>query len=344
MVDFSSRFQAASWRPVNVCLIGDSTVEGAGFTRFDDTWYRRLQAYLRTTYGDHGTGFIGAHNMGGWGTINDGELANDLGPNQAIGTPFGTLYRLAPSATVTISTKFYGDTFRPYFASAMDTISPASVSIDGETVVAIGGRPTTSFQPQVASIPTTAGWHTAVITAPASGAFYYAGFEWTTGSTGISVHNFGRGGALSAAFGLNADRQMAFVSLVGCHIAVLSLGVNDAIFDISAASYRANMQNVIDYLQTLPPNPAILILDQADTVGDFGLRQRPLRLIERHLAVDNRVGYASIASRWGDYANACYLGFMNADGIHPNDLGQSDITEMLIDRLTEAPGVRGRTR
>jgi lysophospholipase L1-like esterase len=328
-------------KAVRIGLIGDSWTAGAGFTSVSNVWAQRLQKALQTQFGYHGTGFIAPYNALGSITINSGCVnVNSLGPYQTVGTSFSSLYQCAGSSNTATISSFYGDTLKVYYATSTDSGSGFTVAIDGGSATTYGAATSGSVTAATASISATAGWHTAVITFPASGNCYLAGIEWTYGTTGVTLDNYGHGSAVMGAFGATTSTQMAFLNYAnggsGDNLYVISLGVNDFGGGTTLANYQSYLSNIISYIQTNWPQAGIVILDQGN-VGEAsgGFTQAQYRAIERSTALSNGLGYLSVADRWGSYSNANSMGLMFTDTIHPNDAGHRDIAQMVLNQLVD---------
>ncbi len=296
---------------------------------------------------------------------------------------FGTLYQLGGTAnTLTLGTynytsnptgsRFYADTYVIYYATSTDTAAGFTVTISNttsaggvttSTPVTCGATTTASFTPGVCTIsaPTVAGtplnWDTLTITPPATGNAYIYGVEpvilnnpvaplalsnYT--NVGVSVYNFGRGGANSNAFGSSPATQLAFLPEVyggQIQLAILSLGVNDWGQGVPTSTYQTNLQNIVTYLQSHFAGVSILILDQGNVdttkyTNANGNTQAQFRAIEKSIATANGCAFLSVGERWGTFTNAnTSLRVMNSDGLHPNDAGYIDIAQMIERRVVE---------
>lgn len=328
-------------RVANVVLLGDSWTEGAGFTSVKNVWAQQLQAYLQTSFGSHGTGIVPLHtSTGAWTLTGTWNQLPNLGPSQGGNNAFSSLYQASgTSNTAAMSVKYYGDHFVIYYATYTDSGAGFGVAIDGGAATTYGNQTSTGYTPKSVSIATSTGWHTAVITAPATGNCYLYGAEWVSGTSGVSVHNMGRGGARSEAFGGSPANELAWLNQIsgGVQLAIISLGVNDYGESVAPATYGANLQALITYLKTsFSPAPSILILDQGNVNQSGGSPQSAYTATEQQLALANNAMFLSVSRRWGSFANASAMGVMNADGLHPNDAGYLDIASMIERRIVES--------
>ena len=343
MSTFNIGFHNWLTKITNVVLLGDSWTEGAGFTSFRNVWAEQLRTYLQSNSGSHGSGIVPLHtSSGAWALTGTWNTLNNLGPYQNGSNAFGMLYQASGTAnTAAMTVKYYGDHLLVYYATYMDSGSGFTVTIDGTTTTTCGAATSASYTAATCSAAAAAlGWHTAVIAPPATGNCYLYGAEWLVGTTGLSVHNLGRGAARSEAFGTNPATQMAWLKQIGggVQLAVIALGVNDAGTSVPLATYQANLQAIITYLKTnFSPAPSILILDQGNASATYAgsYPQSAYTAIEQQLALANGAMFLSVSRRWGAYTNASALGVMYSDGLHPNDAGHLDIAQMVERRIVE---------
>jgi lysophospholipase L1-like esterase len=328
-------------------LIGDSVTQGAGTTLYINQWAQRMMRSLQTQFGYAGSGFQSPYSSAGYWNISAGCVTvNNLGPWQNVGTTFNALYQCTGNAnTATIgggaSGKIYGDTLKVYYATFTDTGSGFTVAVDGGGPVTVGNTTTGTMTQATYSVAASAGWHTVVITFPAAGNAYLAGMEWTYGSQGAIVDNFGIGGATTNAFGAATATQMAFTQYVnaggGDQLYFVSLGIDDFGVGITLANFTTQLGNIITYLQSTYPQAGIIILDEQNVNQAAGgsLTQAQVRTAEIAAAQQYNVGYMSIAQRLGSYATANTNGMMNVDGIHMNDKGNRDIGQMVLNQIVD---------
>lgn len=330
---------AANGTRCRIGLIGDSVTQGSGTTLFTNQWTQRMMRALQTQYGYGGTGFQAPYSSTGYWNISAGcTTVNSLGPSQSIGTAFNALYQCTGNSnTATIgggaSGPIYFDTLKIYYATSTDSGSGFTVQIDGVSQGTFGNSTSGSVTAATATIASSAGWHTVIITFPASGNCYLAGIEGTLGSQGVVVDNFGVGGATTTAFGSNTTTQMAFTKYpTAANLFFVSLGVDDFGAGVSPSNYTTQLGNVVSYLQTNFPHASIVLLDEQNVGEAAGgsLTQAQVRATESTLAGSAKVAYLSVAQRWGTYTEANANGLMNADTIHANDAGNRDIAQLVL--------------
>ena len=283
-----------------------------------------------------------------------------------------TLGNYAVNGGVPTGTRFYGDNVVIYYATSTDTSAGFTVTVTNTSAsgivttstAACGATTTSSLTAARCTVPgpavsgTTLNWNTVTITPPATGNMYLYGAEFvvlnntnplippTYTNIGLEVHNLGRGGANSNAFGAGTSTQLAFLPLLagtnGIQLAVISLGLNDWGQSVPKANYQTNLQNIVSYLQTNWPGISILILDQGNVdtsrySNANGDTQAQFRDIEKAVAMANGCAFLSISERWGKFTGAnANLKVMSADGLHPNDAGYLDIAQMIERRVVES--------
>ncbi len=340
---YNGSFHNCASQIVNVLVIGDSIAYGWG-ANIPNTggWAGRLASNLQKICPSHGTGIIPAY-MPQWNQSvvdtnlnaqNGWSMTNSVGPYQSGSSPFGTLYQGGPGTNPATLSSQQGDTAVVYYATYVDTGSGFGVSIDGGPATTYGASTSSTYTAAKAVVPIPGGLgaHTVTITPPPTGHIYLYGAELTIGNVGISVHNTGRPGARTDAFGSAPESQNAFWPQIGGGIQLVidSLGVND-LFAWNPSNFQTYQQNMIANWQALSsPSPSILILDQNHIQNENGNNKFQEQRIELAL----NTAYSSVADRWGLWTNANALG-LQFDAWHPNDKGYEDITAMLSTQLTD---------
>lgn len=341
---FSGSFHNCTSQIVNVLLVGDSITYGYG-ANIPNTggWAGRITSTLQKICPSHGTGIIPAY-MPQWNQSvattnnliaqNGWSMISGFGPYQGAGTPFGTLYQGGSGTNPATLSSQQGDTAVIYYATYTDSGSGFGVSFDGgvSTTYGSGTSSTYSAAKAIVPIPGGLGAHTITIIPPTTGHMYLFGVEFTIGNVGVSVHNAGRPGARTDAFGSDPTNQNAFWPLIGggVQLVIDSLGVNDlAVWN--PTNFQNYQQNMVTNWQALnSPSPSILILDQNHVQNENGANKAQLQRIELGLGA----AYSSVADRWGLWTAANALG-LQFDAVHPNDKGYEDILAMLSAQLTD---------
>lgn len=268
-----------------------------------------------------------------------------MGPTrQGVGV-FGGVFKLTGNAELTLLVpENHPYKLVLYYASSTDSEAGVLVQSEKRSFEVIGQEKSSTLLPHTAVIsleqnPSTLSFSSA----STNGSIYIYGAEFIYDDTGVSIHNIAHGYARSEAYGADTAAQLAFLDKIpgGIQLAVISLGVNDSIdgTGTTASEYRSNMQQIISYLRQLNPDMSILIYDQISTrpgEAETLLPQSFVREQEQQLAQANHIGYYSPLSSWGDFTAASERGYFTSDGLHPTDLGDRKLANLLEAILFEA--------
>lgn len=167
------------------------------------------------------------------------------------------------------------------------------------------------------------------------------GFVWNaqSGQTSYPYTGAGNVSATDVLAGQNLNRTTLSTFPIGCHLAILAMGINDcAGSNIGPLSFRAVWAAVITALRRAQPHCSILLLipcnpDPLYTDLPTGLyfansAQWPLYIAAIYeLAHTFGCAVANIHARWGETPSA--QGFMSGNNPHPNDAGNADIATLL---------------
>jgi lysophospholipase L1-like esterase len=356
----------ASWRQAlafsshkvaNAIIIGDSIACCVGPANYENVWTNSLRSYTNARYKQHGSGLIPVGNNNDSSVIppenppwslhfNTGQItALNYGPYQTGVGAFGGVFKLTGSAEITLlvpENQPYKLVL--YYASSIDSGAGILVRSEKGLSEVIGNETSSTLVPHAAIIslgqnPSTLSFSAASM----KGTIYIFGAEFIYDDIGVSIHNIAHGYARSEAYGANAVAQLAFLDKIpgGIQLAIISLGVNDSIdgTGTTASQYRSNMQQIISYLRQLNPDMSILIYDQISTRPGEAAKPLPQSLVreqEQQLAQANHIAYYSPLSSWGDFTTASEQGYFTSDGIHPTDLGDRKLANLLEALLFEA--------
>jgi lysophospholipase L1-like esterase len=356
--DESMRESLGSWRQAlassnrkvaNAVIIGDSIACCVGPQNYENVWTNSLRSFINAQYKQHSTGVIPVGNNDANAAIppenppwslhnNTGQITIlNFGPYQTgVGT-FGGVFKLTGNAELTLLVpENHPHKLVLYYASSTDSGTGVLVQSEKRSLGVIGKQKSSTLLPHTAVIsidnPSTLSFSSASV----NGSAYIYGAEFIYDDAGVSIHNISHGYARSDAYGADTAKQLAFLDQIpgGIQLAVINLGVNDSIDGTgsTAAEYRGNMQNIISYLKQLNPDMSILIYDEISTSPgekEVLLPQSLVREQEQQLAQANRIGYYSPISIWGDFTTASQRGYFTADGIHPTDLGDRKLANLL---------------
>lgn len=337
---------SSNQRIVNIAIIGDSIACCIGPKEYSNVWTNQLRTYLGLRFRSHGSGLIPIGNNEGlsmnpqWTTEDsDGMIATvDFGPFQHGKGAFGSLFRLSGRVRLTVS-GHAGDHVIVYYATSSDTEGGIKVSSGNLDLGVIEMARSSAFEARAASLvlPTDGRKHAITLEAanPKVNVYVY-GVEFTSGVTGLSVHNVAHGYARSEAWGKDPSRQMVFLKQIPGKLdgAIIALGVNDAINGAGTTEeeYVRNMRSIVGTLLRMNPSMMIAIQDENSTApGETAriLPQRKIKAAEQRLAKTLGLGYISIAALWGSEKKAASKGYMAIDGVHPSDLGDRKLAEIM---------------
>lgn len=251
-----------------IATIGDSVQEGLGTTALFNGYLYRLADRIASSYANTPNAFKAAGNnavatmakewtFGGTGTEAD---------NKWYGIGLKTID--LPSGR-TMQTTVHGSSFELHFVGDLGMSTP-TITIDG---VAYAGPNlnTASFQDGIiwnsGALPR--GPHTVLIsghtnTIKVAGIKPYDGDE----TFGVHVYPGGRSGAMTQDWALNMfgsavsatqNWPKAYAN-VAPHLIVIALTHNDYYFQTAPATYKTNLQTIIDLLRTaIPTDPSFLL-------------------------------------------------------------------------------------
>ncbi len=347
LVAWRHRVSQAKVHPVNIVVLGDSIACCFGPTDYENIWTNVLRQTEALQYGNHGSGIIPIGDDFGLSTNppwslhpQDGNIDTvPFGPYQAAKGAFGGVFRLKGAAQVTVLLPVKPpDGITLYYASAPDSTAGIRVSYDDRPTITVGQLTSPTLKAQRVNLPSDkVGASTLSFSAASdSGSAYIYGVEFTYGKTGISLHNLAHGYARSEAWGGDPEAQLAFLSQIrgGIQLAILSLGVNDSIngTGTTADEYREHMATIIKHLRALDPAMPIVIFDEIPTrLGESAttLPQSAIRVQERLLASQFATGYISPYEAFGPPAAAADRGYFSKDNLHPSDLGNRRIADVI---------------
>lgn len=351
---------ASSNRKVaNAVIIGDSIACCVGPQNYENVWTNSLRSYINAQYKQHGTGVIPVGNNNANAQIppenppwslhnNTGQITTlNYGPYQTGVGAFGGVFKLTGNANLTLLVpENHPYKLVLYYASSTDSGAGIVVQSEKRSLGVFAKEKSSTLQPHTAVIslehsPSTLSFSSA----STNGSSYIYGAEFIYDDAGVSIHNISHGYARSDAYGADTANQLAFLDQIpgGIQLAVINLGVNDSIDGTGSTTseYRSNMQNVISYLRQLNPDMSILIYDEISTSPGEAQTLLPQSLVreqEKQLAQANHIGYYSPLSSWGDFSTASARGYFSADGVHPTDLGDRKLANLLETILFEDGG------
>ena len=323
-----------------VLVLGDSFVRGNGATDPETGgWPYLLDTQLKSALGDGGGGYYG------------GILP--AVPN----TDSANLRKIVFAGTWSAITSL--GPFR-YMAWATVAGSTATVDVEGDTVDILfsdnqvsgefsvtidGGAPETFALPELAGGPFAAkvatvstgdtGSHTIVVTT-IDGRMNLVGIVGYNSTIlgSAAVHRMGRDGLKSDGFGANADWDLEFISMIDPQITVIALGINDWLSQTVLATYRANIEYLIEKGKLSGRVLLVNNVEFSDTVHPNTMPDYNAELLS--LAQEHDCFLLDMHTRWGGSTDAAFaLGFQPADtGGHPTDAGHEDFRDAVYDAIT----------
>ncbi|WP_027480509.1 SGNH/GDSL hydrolase family protein [Deinococcus pimensis] len=329
----------------SVCVVGDSITEGAiaGTTTAD---YRdkgfvgRLRAYLAARYEDVGQGFIAAYypfdypqwsyTGTGWGfhasfgvggrsrftsTANDAASVTFTGTGCVISFIRGGV---TGNVRVTIDGTVYA-TVDTYTSGAVDNYWNYTVSglSDGPHTLTLTNLGTS-----------TAG-------GAAGNSLYFNGLTPVRGARGVIVHNIGSSGAKASTLTPEAYLQ-AELQQFAPTLTIIALTANDYTQQTAIATYTAELTTLVNRAKTY--GDVLLVANGARSViTGQTIPQASYVAAMRAVADATGVAFVSLVDRWGGGPNAVTLGYLNADGLHPNVKGHADQANALAAILLDVP-------
>ena len=340
--------QRLSHTSQTLALLGDSWVRGSGlpFTatgRAPTYFVPELARALRERFGDAGGGWCGLS----YTTASErrGGAAEPDRLSQAGQGSWRTNVRNQPTPDICTSTSDTpGDVIRVTWRGET-TSSVVLHAFAGGAInyrwnagrwhgLTLGGSPGPSRY-TLQDFPTEGAWELDI--AVAQGMVTLAGIEHRALSSGIRIHNLGAGGSSTADW-LKAARVGAWFA--GLHTltvdaAVLLLGTNDQ-RDLSAAQYRANLDEIVDRLLTQLPSLRLTLACSPENSDHAPQRRtRPMVAYQEAAAeVAARHGLATVdlQSVFGDVADYRHDGAhprLDASRLHPNAAGSAVLSERM---------------
>lgn len=344
---YKTALEAAGTTAVNIVAMGDSITEGTGTTNCINRWQNLTQTGLRYRHGLP----VGAE----WPFIPVWPKTTATGiPVTRAGTvTVDTARGLGWKAGVigsdgVVTFTFTGTSFDLMFLKG-STTGTLSLTIDGgspityDTNATTNGPGTNTYR--WSSGPLTAGFHTVVVTRAASSTnsvYLYGMLTYNGDETkGIRILDAAYHGQQSTFF--TAARLDQLVSNIQAipNVAMVfcSVGTNDMGFGTSLATYKANYELLVSKLRGGGYNGTIVLMnvykgsgrDEA-TWAAYGDQLRQIA------ETDADIAYFDWRMRMPDCPNPYNAGAglgLFADGLHPNDAGNSYISAFMTDYLSD---------
>ena len=297
-------------------VVGDSMSSFYNGTTFDfaNSWHRKLKARLIARgYPDGGTGLVATNEAGGgrdprWAFTGTADITSNV--YVALGTAVST-------ATFTSDTA--GTIIDLVYSNAGGSFS---VKVDGAAavpVVATGALTIGTYT--VTGLANTT--HTIVVTATSGSAIICA--AQVRNAAGVRFSSLGKFGLSAAGFLGDGGfvKSIVTAAMPNPDVLHLAIGANDLIGGQTAAATVTRVQTI----RNLWPNADVILYAQPITENNelsdaaYVVYTDGLRALAETLVcplVDWNLRYGGAASITG-------MGFVGADGVHPNALGQLDM-------------------
>ena len=227
---------------------------------------------------------------------------------------------------VDIYTAAYPTSLYGTYSVLIDDAIPASGAVAKNTNAAHAVQKTTV---SAASM----GKHTLKIVGPAeSNEIHLLGFEfYCSARRRVRLRNLGYCGSrtdvwaqvLAESGGPYAWSPKNAMSVLGGHLTVVNLGINDLTASVTVATYKSQLKTFVAAEKT---RGADVIVTSMSPTGqaNFGTTGLQYVTAAQEVAAETGSLFLDYAARWGGYAGALAAGYLAADGIHNTSLGYAD--------------------
>ncbi|NML11606.1 hypothetical protein HHL08_15860 [Sphingobium sp. AR-3-1] len=241
---------------LNITLFGDSWVDTSNY------WLRTALATLRTRYGDGGIGYV------------DFGSPDFLRPEISKTVSGWTVYDTISSGVPIVGPALYmrsGSVGASLTLTCTDGPIPTSPRLifegtdDGVMSYAWNGGAPTSINVQGASMgsvslgspPSARNWTLAL--AVTAGTARIAGVTMSSAADGVTINKVGNNGTRSIDWSAaDAAKWIAGIAAIPTDLAVILLGTNDVRDAVSAATYAANLKEIVRRIRLAHPATANL--------------------------------------------------------------------------------------
>lgn len=333
--------------PARILGIGDSVMYGSYASNIVSTnWFNRLRVALQQKLGDNGVGWIPipsgtTPDQAQW-TLAGGGWTIPSGTNNGITARYITATGTGNTATFTIT----GTALDIVYVKVTDG-GTVVITIDGvaQTSINCNGAVNNDFGHVQSYTGLSAGSHTVVLTAPASGKAYLEGaFAYNppaSGPKGLYTYNFAMPGAASDRYTTNISRGLA---VANPHLTIIAHGLNDAVTQPSTQNFMSNIGTIIAACQAVGSSVILLSYFPINDTNQLRNANYPI-LVDRMYQLADRYncGMIDVFKGWEEtYAAAqtaglmgsgAYDGLSGTDKLHPSDKGMRLIASRAINHL-----------
>lgn len=336
---------AAGNGQAHIAVFGDSVSQGAYATAplYTNSWAGRLPTLLAADTGvSVGTGAIPIYENYSTVTLDDRITPSGTWATVQRG-PYAAASRLigrAGSSPATMTFTATGRYFRVYYSRESNS-GNWSYTVDGGSSVNSGAGSGTTLMQMLEIDAGTDTSHTIVLTGPTGGNFLYLHHVEAirNPTSGVKVSRMALSDMRCSDLILNTTvaSSLGSATYVDPDLAIIGFGLNEALTGVTTATYRTNMDTLIDHLQTNtgcsviifiapPPNPA--------TIPEATWTNFRNEMLD--IAADQGCGVVDISTRWVSRAASLSL---YSDNVHPNNAGHADIATAVHDVIAAAVGV-----
>lgn len=306
----------------DVLIVGDSITDGGMASYVSPTDYGGsnkegimnysyaglLRRYLKNRYGDRGLGLIPS----GHPSNNHSYITFDSNWTYTYTTGTNMESKLCNTSGATATIPFIG-TGLELFTILMSTGGKFTVSIDGSTPEEHTCEGTNQTLNVLQFTGLTNGPHTCTITLTENKYVYLTGMREIKGTKGVRVNLASRGGA--SATTATATTTLQCIDYIQPDLTIISLGCNDHQQQIPLATFRTNLQTLINkgkehgdvVITTIGSNPANLTIPYENYAD-----------IIRELAEINNIPLADVDAEFGGPQGALDKGYLiSTSNPHP---------------------------
>ncbi|HAV13034.1 MAG TPA: hypothetical protein DCX06_06020 [Opitutae bacterium] len=173
-----------------------------------------------------------------------------------------------------------------------------------------------------------------VVTDPGVSGVRIAGLNFRANTGAVRVHEMGTGGMTAGCF-VSVDRSAWVDSIrqLRPELLCILLGTNDHANNVSPASFKSNIEELVERVLAARPHAEILLLSP----GENGLQGRAYKMTDyrdqlAEIAVEREIGFVDLHAQLGDYADANAEGLYK-DSVHPNAAGGLLIRDAVVSML-----------
>ena len=329
----------------DVIALGDSILEGAESTItpykwWTTSWIARLRKKAQTEYGDAGLGIVPCYVPYLSNTVQTGFWSySPSWSKQSWGFGFNGVFYKSNTANDTVTFTFTGESVSAILVKGAALSTSVDFAIDGVFISNVSCYSATTINAAEFVVATglTNTQHTLTITNKVSTALFVIGAIVKNNVTdGIRFNMLGRSGIKSSEYiytnNIYLETAIDFAANInptGGNLFLVALGANDYQAQMSIASYKSNIQAIIDRAKPFGDVCLIGYGNRSDVISPTILFTDYMTAL-KELAILNDVAFVDINALWGgtyEYMNST-LGYI--DGIvHPNVGGYMNIANIM---------------